>query len=86
MIAGAGRLPPQSGIQSDSAPVQEGVSDSELRMLHSISCTIPMTGLFACGDIIYGKVGNTDLAWHPCNLNRLSTGFFRLGYTISYTT
>ncbi|KAG6373292.1 hypothetical protein JVT61DRAFT_6425 [Boletus reticuloceps] len=60
-----------------------------LQMPHSVSCTIPITGLFACRDIICGNfVPNlrlileqiTDLTWNPCNLAQLSMGFFRLGY------
>lgn len=64
MIAGTGSFPSQVGKNMTRVIMSSFVKKTSLfvilRTAVSVSCTIPMTGLFDCGVMIWNKVGALD--------------------------
>ena len=93
-MAGMGTLPSQSGTHirmfctaDQSKKVSHNVN---FLMPQRVSCAMPMTGLLACGEMIYQRMRTADnlvegdltyLAWNPGDLAELGLSLFALGYT-----
>ena len=87
IMAGIGTLPSQKGTCAEPDSSQERICSVHLRILQRVSCTMSITGLLACGEMIYAlqldKIAVCEgsswyLTRNPCYLRQFGTRFFTL--------